>query len=284
MTNLNTAGDYIKITGLKVYAYHGVLDFEKEKGQTFVINANIYYNMENAGDSDLLEDALNYAQVCDFMAEKLRERSWDLIERAATVLCESILQEFDVVTSVQLELCKPFAPIGRPFENVSVNLERSWHVAYVALGSNMGDKKQYLEDAILCMRENPWIRDVRVSTWIETEPYGYTEQDTFVNGVAEIRTLMSPMALLEFLHMVENDAGRKREIHWGPRTLDLDILMYDDLVLNSQTLTIPHVDMCNRDFVLYPLRELAAGAVHPVKRMTVAELCEVYDEKKTNSI
>ena len=97
------------------------------------------------------------------------------------------------------------------------------------------------------------VEVVRESQRIVTSPYGGVEQPDFINGVVEIQTLLSPEELLNLLHRIENKHGRTRELRWGPRTLDLDILFYDDLVLDSSDLTIPHRDLQNRDFVLVPL-------------------------------
>ena len=111
---------------------------------------------------------------------------------------------------------------------------------------------------------DPNVRNVIVSDYIETEPYGYVDQDKFLNGAATIETLLSPEDLLAFLHRIEEKADRKREIHWGPRTLDLDILLYDDVCIHTKDLIVPHIDMCNRMFVLEPLMQIAPGLVHPV--------------------
>ena len=111
-----------------------------------------------------------------------------------------------------------------------------------------------------------------VSSVIETKPYGGVEQDDFLNGVVEIETMYSPYALLDFLHELEQKADRKREIHWGPRTLDLDIIFYDDEISDDVNLTIPHPDMQNRDFVVLPMCELAPNYIHPVFGKKMSDL------------
>ena len=107
-----------------------------------------------------------------------------------------------------------------------------------------------------------------------TEPYGYTEQDEFLNSVMKIRTILPPHELLDRLHELEQEANRVRVIHWGPRTLDLDILLYDDLILDDEELHIPHIEMHKRDFVLIPLAQIAPWVRHPVYNQTVQELLE----------
>lgn len=261
--------DYIKITGLEVYARHGVYQEEKEKGQTFVINAKVYYDMSLPAGSDHLKEALNYADLCHFIKDVMKERSFDLIEAAAENLAERILIHFDKTTGLDLELCKPNAPIGLPFEQVSVNVSRAWHRVFLSIGSNMGDKKMYLNEATGKFLADEKVRDMRVSEYIETEPYGMTEQDAFLNGAIELWTIYSPRQLLDLCHHIEEEAQRVRTIHWGPRTLDVDILFYDDMIYDSENLIIPHVDIENRDFVLRPMNELAPGFVHPLYRKTM---------------
>ena len=111
-----------------------------------------------------------------------------------------------------------------------------------------------------------------MSELLETLPYGVVEQDNFVNGIFEIRTLLAPEELLQELHRIEQMEGRERKLHWGPRTLDLDIIFYDDLVYASEDLVIPHIDMENRYFVLKPLSELAPNFRHPITHKTVAQM------------
>lgn len=119
---------------------------------------------------------------------------------------------------------------------------------------------------------------VSVSSWLVTPPYGMTEQPDFLNGCLELKTLLEPEELLEALHRIEKEAGRERTLRWGPRTLDLDIIFYDDLVWESENLCIPHVDMHRRDFVLRPLCEIAPYKRHPITGITVKEMLEQVGE------
>ena len=113
---------------------------------------------------------------------------------------------------------------------------------------------------------------LQTADYLETEPYGGVEQDNFLNSVLKLRTLLSPEELLDELHIIEQEAGRERLIHWGPRTLDLDILLYDDLILDKEELTIPHAEMHKRDFVLIPLAQIAPCVRHPLLHETAAEM------------
>ena len=202
----------------------------------------------------------------------MQEHTYDLIETVAETVAEQILLQYPLVWAVDVEIRKPQAPIGLPFGSVSVKIHRGWHLVYVALGSNMGDRKKYLQMGVNAMRQRKDIRLKEVSSWQQTKPYGGVEQEDFLNGVMEIETLLMPRELLDYLHEVEQGADRKRELHWGPRTLDLDILLYDDVVMESKDLIIPHVDMQNRDFVLGPMAEIAPWVRHPVLGLTMGQM------------
>lgn len=265
--------DEIRIDNLKIYAYHGVYAEENEKGQDFYVNAVLYTDTRKAGQQDDLALSTDYGKVCHVVNDFLTAHTFQLLETAAEKTAEQMLLQFPLVKELDLEIRKPQAPIGLPFESVSVKIHRGWHKAYIALGSNMGDKKAYIEAALKAMQKQEKIRNLRVSSLIQTAPYGEVkEQEDFLNGAAELETLYTPQELLEFLHELEKEAGRVRTIHWGPRTLDLDILFYDDLILDTRTLTIPHGDLHNRKFVLEPLCELEPGLRHPLFGQTAAEL------------
>lgn len=266
--------DEIHIDNLEIYAHHGVFAEEKEKGQPFYVNLVLYTDTRRAGQQDDLTLSTHYGEVCHLVTRWMQEHTYDLIETAAETAAEQILLTYPLVQALDLELRKPQAPIGLPFESVSVKIHRGWHRAYVALGSNMGDREKYLQMGVDAMKERKDIRLQRVSSVRQTAPYGGVEQGDFLNSVMELRTLLTPGELLDYLHETEQRAERKREIHWGPRTLDLDILLYDDLVMDSEELTIPHADMQNRDFVLGPMAEIASWVRHPVLGLTMGQLHE----------
>jgi len=149
--------------------------------------------------------------------------------------------------------------------------------AYIGFGSNVGDSRSYIRQAISMLAEG--VRVVRVSSLYHTEPVGYREQEDFINAVAEIETDRSPDDLLALCRSVEERLGRERTVRWGPRTIDLDILLYDEAVVNAPTLVIPHPRMAERKFVLAPLAEIAPGAVHPVLRRTAADLLAALQDR-----
>ena len=266
--------DEIRIEELQIFAHHGVFDFETENGQNFYVNATLYTDTKKAGKTDELTDSTNYGEVCQFITKFLTTNTYKLLEAAAEHVVEALLLKFPLIKGISFEIRKPEAPIPLPFGSVSVKIERFWHTAYIALGSNMGEKEKYLDMALDEFRANPKIRLGKVASYIETEPYGGVEQDRFINSMCCVETLYSPYDLLDELHRIEQLAERKREIHWGPRTLDLDIIYYDDLVMAEEDLIIPHADMENRTFVLEPLCEIAPYLRHPVSGTTTKGMLE----------
>ena len=264
--------DQIRIEELEVYAHHGVYPEENEKGQHFYVNATLYANTRPAGMADDLRLSTNYGEVCQFITEFMQQHTFQLIETVVEWTAYEVLQQFPLVQGLDLEIRKPEAPIPLPFGSVSVAIHREWHEAYIAVGSNMGDSRGHIAKALGQLEKHKDIQVTKVSGLLETLPYGGVEQENFVNGMFEIRTLLTPEELLRELHKIEASEGRERKIHWGPRTLDLDIIFYDDLIYSSEDLVIPHVDMENRYFVLKPLSELAPNFRHPITHKTVAQM------------
>ena len=138
----------------------------------------------------------------------------------------------------------------------------------------MGDKKLFIDNGIRGLEKTKGCRIEAVSDYLVTEPYGVTDQDEFLNGVLKMRTLLTPEELLNRLHQLEQEANRERIIHWGPRTLDLDILFYDQEIIDTLDLHIPHTDMQNREFVLAPMNQIAPYLRHPVLNQTISQLLE----------
>lgn len=267
-----TGLDEIRIEDLEVYAHHGVYPEETEKGQPFFVRAILYTDTRRAGLEDRLELSTNYGEVCQFITKWMQEHTYLLIEAVAENVAKEILHSFPLIKELELEIRKPQAPIGLPFGCVSVRIRRGWHKVYLAVGSNMGDRQKYIQNGIDGLDSIRDIRVKRVSEIIRTAPYGGVEQEDFLNGALEIETLLTPGELLVQLHGIEEEADRQRTVRWGPRTLDLDILFYDDQVYEDEDLIIPHVDLQNRYFVLKPMAELAPNLRHPLLGKTIQEL------------
>lgn len=267
--------DNIYIEGMEIEAYHGVLEKEKSDGQIFYIDARLYFDMSAMGVSDDLGLTVDYSKVCTVIKETFIKQKYDLIETTAECVAREVLCNFDMIDEVDITIHKPSAPVAEKIRDVSVNITRRWKTVYLGIGSNIGDKQGYVNMALCKLKESALIKDVVCSKLITTKPYGPVAQDDFLNGAVGIKTLMSPPELLNYLHVIESEAKRVREIHWGPRTLDLDILLYEDVVMSTDDLVIPHPDMHNRQFVLEPLMELAPNYVNPQTGQTIKEMFEL---------
>lgn len=134
-------------------------------------------------------------------------------------------------------------------------------VCYVALGSNLGDSREYIMKGIEALANHPELDYLNISLFYQSKPHGPQDQLDYINAAVEFETMLQPEALLDELQKIENDNGREREgvERWGARTLDLDLLLYGDESINTKRLTVPHPQICNRAFVLYPLRDLVKG-------------------------
>lgn len=270
--------DYIRIRDLEVYANHGVFREENVLGQKFLFSFELEVDTRQAGISDELKDSVNYGEVCQLVADFVTKHTYKLLECLAESVSRMLLMTYPQILTLKTEIKKPWAPVGLPLDTVSVEISRKRHTVYLSIGSNLGDKEAYLKGAIKELEAHPMVRVDQISEFLVTKPYGGVEQDDFLNGCLKIDTVLWPEELLDVLHEIEHNAGRTREIHWGPRTLDLDILFYDDLILNTEDLIIPHKEIPLRDFVLVPLTEIAPDYVHPVLHKTVLQLKEELEQ------
>jgi len=153
-------------------------------------------------------------------------------------------------------------------------------VVYLGIGSNVGEREEFIEQAVFLLNKISGVKVTKRSSNFETEPEGNEDQPPFLNAAVEIETSLSPQKLLAAAQEIENTLGREREVEWGPRTVDLDILLYDDDIISDDKLQIPHPLLHERLFVLMPLAEIAPDAVHPTLEKTMGEL---YEEKKAES-
>lgn len=154
--------------------------------------------------------------------------------------------------------------------------------AYIALGSNQGDRELYLLRAIAETGRLQGCRVTAISPFYETSPVGNLQQPNFYNAVIKVETTLEPLQLLDSLLRIETEKfGRVRTTRWGARTMDLDLLLFDDLLLNSERLTLPHPRLHERRFVLQPLNDIAPAVMHPLLGKTVSELLAGLDSIET---
>ncbi|NBI30839.1 2-amino-4-hydroxy-6-hydroxymethyldihydropteridine diphosphokinase [Chengkuizengella marina] len=161
-----------------------------------------------------------------------------------------------------------------------MNENKKKNMAYIGLGSNIGERETYLKDAVQQLNNFP-IEVIRCSNIYETDPVGYTDQDAFLNMVVVVTTTFSPKQLLQQLAGIEKSLLRQRVVHWGPRTIDLDLLLYDNVQINTDQLIVPHPRMNERLFVLIPLLDVIQGEEEKQQiQMTVDQLMELEGESK----
>ena len=264
--------DKILIENYEVVALHGVNPEEKVNPQRFLISCEIESDFSSCAKNDDINQTASYSAVCKLIKSFVGENSFDLIETIAVGLSRKILLAFPMIKSIKVTVKKPDAPMKGSFDYVGVSTEKSWHKVYLALGSNLGDKEGYLDLAIECINADDNFRNARESSRIETAPYGGVADEMFVNSVVEVETLYSPYELLDVIHVIEEKGERVRRERWGNRTLDVDILFYDDIIIGDERLAIPHPDLTNRDFVLLPMRELNENHVHPLYKKRIKDL------------
>lgn len=248
--------DRIVLKGISAKGFHGVLDFEKRDGQTFVVDVEMEVDLAPAGTSDDLVDTVNYAEVAGDIVELIEGESLDLIEALADRIAAKVLTR-PLVEAVLVTVHKPQAPVGHPFIDVAVSLERLRETPVViAVGSNMGESVETIQNAVGSL----WLAlELKAASRVyETSPVGGPAQASYLNAVLVGTTSMSPQRLLRTMQDIELDNGRVRKERWGPRTLDLDLIQYGDPVfdtdvrLSTEALTLPHPRAHERAFVLVP--------------------------------
>ena len=254
--------DQIVISGIRAVAIVGVLAHEREAAQPVQIDLTIDVDLHDAGQSDELGDTVNYGLVADRVVALVAESKDVLLERLATRIADEVLG-FSRVETVEVLLTKLRPPVPVDLASTAVRIRRSIlerdvveprsRHAFIALGSNLGDRVSYLRTAVRGLS-----RIVAESQVFETDPIGGPdEQGAYLNMVVEIETLLDPFALLRRCQRLEAEAMRQRVVHWGPRTLDVDIVLYDDVEICSDELVVPHPRFAERRFVLAPLADIA---------------------------
>lgn len=262
----------IDIKGVKVSACHGVLESEKLESQPFVFDIAIDCDIQKAATTDDVNDTVNYAEVCTIVTDYCKKNSFNLIERLAHGTAVQIVKAFPVIKAVEVTVHKPHAPIPHPFGDVSVTSRVERNRAILSLGSSQGDRQAALNFAVDSLKNTEGIEVLKISSFIESQPYGGVAQNVFLNGAVLIDTILTPQALLDTTHKIEASGGRIRTTRWADRTLDIDIIFFGNKVIEEEGLCIPHPDYANRDFVLTPIKEIAPTFVCPLTHKRIADL------------
>lgn len=261
--------DQIRLTGVRAVGKHGVLDFEHERAQTFVVDATLFLDLAPAGHSDDLHDTVDYGAIAKGIVAIIEGDHVDLIEKLADRIASMIL-EYPAVARTQVTVHKPSAPIVVPFDDVSVTVERSRettsaasqvHHAIIAMGGNQGDVAATLRDAVRSIDGLASTQVTGVSPLYRTDAWGMPDgTPDFYNAVVSVTTKLSAMELLRGLQRIEVEHGRVRTDHWTSRTLDLDIIDFDGQSNDDPDLTLPHPRAWQRAFVLGPWLALEPDA------------------------
>ncbi|MGB5952535.1 MAG: 2-amino-4-hydroxy-6-hydroxymethyldihydropteridine diphosphokinase [Ornithinimicrobium sp.] len=276
--------DQIELRGVSAFGRHGVLDSERRQGQHFSVDALLEVDTAAASASDEVGATVNYASVAADIVAIIAGPAVNLIETLAALIAEKVLTSYPLVQATTVTVHKPQAPVGVPFDDVLVRVTRQRSVAVtIGLGANLGAAEHTVRAALGGLSGIPAISGLRSSSLYRTAPVGGPEQDDYVNAVATAQTDLPPHALLGVLHGMEQAFGRTRDVRWGPRTLDLDLIQYgspatrDETVLDEPDLVLPHPRTMERGFVLMPWLEVdpaasltVAGHVVPVATLVTA--------------
>jgi len=264
--------DKIYIKDLEIYANHGVFQEEKTLGQRFLISLELFISLREAGTTDDITKTVHYGELCHLVEKEFKKESYDLIEKATEKLAEFILLKYNLVQRVKVTIKKPWAPIGKSLQYAAVEIDRSWHTSYIGVGGNMGDKEKNVEMALELISNSYHTNVTKTSKFYETKPVGYLEQEDFLNCAIEVKTLLTPLELVRFLLSIEKELKRERVIRWGPRTVDLDVLLYDNITSSIDEIILPHPRMQERMFVLEPLSDIAPYVIHPILNKTISQM------------
>lgn len=303
---IGTAGgqapDRIELRGLRVHGNHGVFDFEKREGQDFVIDVTLHTSVAGAAATDDIADTIHYGELAEDVAAIVEDNTFDLIETLAEHIADHCLT---LASHVAVVVHKPGAPIRRSFNDVSVSVERhrgepgltdssasvgasGQTEAYLNLGANLGDAADTLDQAVEALDRHPDITVTARSSLYRTAPWGGVEQNDFLNLGLIVATTLPASELLSVAQGIEVACGRTRELRWGPRTLDIDLIRFgtgdDELVSDTDRLILPHPRAHERAFVLAPWTELVGETdiLTPVGRRPIgAVLGELSDQEIT---
>lgn len=292
--------DCISLHGIHALGIHGVLDSEHHNPQDFNVDVSLWFDSREAARSDDLALTVDYSVVAEKVQAVLLGKSVALIERLADAIAMSVLED-ERITSVEVTVHKPHAPLQIEFQDVSIQTYRTREdftaqrtllapeltvrpekprTAVLALGANLGNPVRTLREVIKVLKSAPELQNVVVSPLARTRPVledNQAPQPDYYNAVIQIASRLSAAELLELAHHLEQLHHRERPSHWAPRTLDVDIITVEGVESADPRLTLPHPRAATRAFVLVPWQKLDRDARLGGK--AVSELAKIAQDK-----
>lgn len=262
----------IIIKDLNLFGYHGVKESEKKDGQNFRFNIEILINQGSFLNDDDIDSTVNYSEVIRLVKRINSSERFNLLETFSQTIAEDIMKISPLVEKVMVRIEKTSPLIKENLKSVGVEYvlgrkreekDKSKNKkvdVFLSLGSNVGDRENNLRKAVDMIGDNPHINILEVSSIYETEPMYLKDQNSFYNVVLQAHTgiELGPFEMMGFLKGIEFGFGRKRtKKKYGPRIIDIDLLYYGEIVIESDFLTVPHPGIEERKFVLAPLSEIA---------------------------
>lgn len=267
--------DHIVVSGISGFGRHGVFEHERRDGQDFVADVDLEVSTLAAARSDALADTVDYGTIATAVYDVIVGEPVDLIETLAERIAATCLRN-RAVRVVQVTVHKPGAPIATPFTDVRVRITRTRTRYALGLGSNLGESPTTLQAAVDALAAVPGVFVEAVSPVYRTAPVGGPPQPDYLNAVVVGETALSPTDLLGCIQRIEQVHHRERTVHWGPRTLDIDLLAFGSETVDGPDLQVPHPRAHERGFVLVPWNDVAADMVVP-GRGRVADLACAID-------
>jgi dihydroneopterin aldolase/2-amino-4-hydroxy-6-hydroxymethyldihydropteridine diphosphokinase len=247
----------VTIENLIVIACHGCNPEEKVQPQPFRFDIKAFINCEDSCFNDDLNSTVSYSAIGKMVVDFCTNTCFNLLEKLANETCRLLMDEFPMIDEIQIELKKTQPPTRLHLSSLGVSFTLKREIVYLSLGSSLGDKEKFLNDAINQLKLVRGVNVLQVAKFITTEPYGDAAHNLFINTAVKVSTYLEPEEFFKFTHAIEIFEGRTRGEKWGEdRTLDIDIVFWGRKKILTENLRIPHYDWKNRDFMKIPIAEL----------------------------
>jgi dihydroneopterin aldolase/2-amino-4-hydroxy-6-hydroxymethyldihydropteridine diphosphokinase len=274
---------YIKINAIKTSIIIGHFEYERLSSQPVEIYLKVKLANFTNDFNDELQNTIDYDELINYVVQSIENSKFRLLESLARFVCDKIFIQYPMIIKVDIKITKP--NINKGIINsiwLHHKVKRVYKIA-LAFGSNANNlPQQYIINAIEMLGK--YLTDIKVSRFYQTKPFGYLEQSDFINCVIVANTVIKPQALLAEIKYIEKLLGKTEVILNGPRLIDIDLIFYDNMIIEDNFLQIPHKNMHVRDFVLMPLSELAPKWIHPILDKSVEELCVNLGKNNSNII